>query len=83
MPTTAQTPPQVARHYGVSADKITRLIEAGELQAINLASPGCTRPRWRITEAHLEEFERRRAAVPPEPKPKRRRRQRAGVKEFF
>lgn len=77
-----RTVPQLAKYYGVAPKKIRELVEAGELQAIDLASPSSTRPRLAITEASVEAFEARRA-VGPKPKPARRRKTTASVKDYF
>ncbi len=67
------TPPQLARHYGVSVDKVIRWILAGELQALNLATTTGGRPRYRITAEAVEQFEARRAVVAPPPRQRRRK----------
>jgi excisionase family DNA binding protein len=67
------TPPEVARRYGVSAEKVIGWIRRGELRAINLAARRGRRPRWRIGQADLLAFENRRAAIPEAPQPRRRR----------
>ncbi len=50
------TPPAVAKRYKVSPDTVRLWIESGKLKAINLAQPG-KRPRYRITEQALAEFD--------------------------
>ncbi len=77
------TPPEFARRYRISAEKVIGLILTGELGAIDVRSTGATRPRWRILPEHIEAFERRRAAVPPPPKRRKRRQSVAGVKQYF
>jgi excisionase family DNA binding protein len=61
------TPPEVARRWGVSSDKVRAWIENGELRAINLAARTSGRPRYRIDMADVLAFERTREAkgVPP------------------
>lgn len=76
------TPPQIARRWGVKAEKVRTLIKAGELRAIDLATKRGGRPRYRVHEADLLVFERRRE-VRPLPKTQRRKRARADVIEFF
>lgn len=76
------TPPRVAQHFGVSADKVRAWITSGQLDAIDVSTRPGGRPRWRISEANLLEFEARRAATPP-PKPKRRRRRDPAITEYF
>ncbi len=56
------TPSQVARRYGVSADKVLAWIRAGELRAINVAvKADGSLPRYRIDPTALADFERERA----------------------
>ena len=76
------SPREIAERYAVAPEKVLLWIDVGELAAVNVASPGSSRPRWRVTAEALEAFERRRAAVPPAPRPKRRQRP-ADVKRFF
>ena len=78
------TPPKVAKRYGISPEKVVHWILTGELRAINVATnPNGLRPRYRIDEADLEDFERRRAVSGPAPKPTRRRQKPEGVTEYF
>jgi excisionase family DNA binding protein len=58
------TPPQLARLWGISPDKVLAFIHAGELRAVNLATRRSGRPRYRIDQADVAEFERRREATP-------------------
>jgi hypothetical protein len=74
------TPPDLARRYRCKPSKIIAAIRSGELVAIDLAAPGSSRPRYRISPAAIEDFERRRA-VTVLPRPIRRRRSQA-VKSF-
>ncbi len=72
-----------ARHYtvadlcaefGTSKVRVLAWIAAGELAAINIGSPGCKRPTWRITQDALDAFIAARSTQPPAPKPARRQR---------
>jgi hypothetical protein len=74
------TPPQLARRYGVKASKVVGWIRSGELRALDLATRGSRRPRYRIPPGSIEEFERGRSAAPL-PRPIRRRRPPA-IKSF-
>jgi excisionase family DNA binding protein len=76
------TPPEVARLWGVSPDKVLAWIRAGELRAVNAATTQHGRPRYLIDRADLAAFEQRRAATPA-PAAGRRRRTPAQVIEFF
>ncbi len=58
------TAPQVAEHFGVSPAKVITWIRQGELEALNLAHRGCTRPRYSISQDALEAFELARTVVP-------------------
>jgi hypothetical protein len=76
------TPPELARRWGISSDKILRWIVSGELRATNAALSGHGRPRWLIDLADLAEFEARRAAQPKAAAP-RRRKESENVIAFF
>lgn len=77
------TPPQLARQYGVSTDKVLGWIRSGELRAVNVATRPDGRPRWVIDAADLLAFERQRQARPRSPAAPRRRPKSAGVIEYF
>lgn len=62
--------------------KINGFIEAGELHAVNLASPESTRPRYAISDEAIEAFLARRAVV-PKVAPVRRRRSATAGKDYF
>jgi len=76
------TPNELAQEWRVSPAKVRKLIEAGELRAINMATSLRCRPRWFIDRADVERFEALRAAR-PEIRPQRRQRNRAGIVEFI
>jgi hypothetical protein len=75
------TPPEIAARWRVSEDKILNLIRTGRLRAFDVASPGSTRPRWRVPLDALLAFEAGR--TPAASAPKKRKRREAGVIEFF
>jgi len=77
------TPPQLARRYGVSPDKVVAWIRSGQLRAVNVASTLSGRPRWRIAEADIVAFELRRSATPAPKTTRRRRRTSPGITEYF
>lgn len=77
------TPPQVARMYGVKADKVVGWIRAGELAAFNAATKPGGRPRYLISEESLSAFESRRAIVPAAPRCRPRRKQADAFKWFY
>jgi excisionase family DNA binding protein len=68
MTQTKTTPPQLAKRWGVSADKILSLIRSGELRAIDV-SLGKKRARYLIDERDIEEFEQRRESRPVRQEP--------------
>lgn len=80
---TTLTPPQLARRWGVAADKVNALIRSGQLRAVNLAVNPNGRPRYRIYMSEIIRFEEARSTKPPLPKPQRRRRHVAAGKEWF
>jgi hypothetical protein len=78
------TPPELARRWGISPDKVVSWLRSGELRGINLAlraGPG-KRARWRISLAEVEAFEQRRGATPT-PRRTRRTKEQAEVIPFF
>jgi Helix-turn-helix domain len=76
------TPPQVARRFGISPDKVVGWIRCGELRGVNIAAKPNGRPRYVVDEADLAAFEMRRAAQ-PKPPALRRRKAIKDVIEFF
>lgn len=76
------TPPQLARRWGVAAEKVNALINSGQLRAVNLAVNPKGRPRYRIYLSEIERFETTRMSKPPAPKVRHRRRNRPAAKEW-
>ena len=65
---------QLSKRYAVSSSTVTSWIRNGELAACCVSrSPSSRKPRYRVTEAALADFEALRAAVPVPPKATRRR----------
>jgi excisionase family DNA binding protein len=82
MPST-RTVADVAARYGVSEHTVLTWIRNRELRAVNVGRrPRAGKPRWRITEDALADFERVRTPTPPPPQARRRRRP-AEVIEFY
>lgn len=79
---TKLTPPEVARRYGISPEKVHAWIRSGELRAIDVANQGSRRPRYRIDLADLEAFEERRVVVTSAPSCRRRKRD-PSTTEYF
>jgi hypothetical protein len=80
---THYSPPQLARRWGVSPDKVRHWLDAGELRGIDLATRRGGRPRWRIPLDAVLAFEQGRTATPAAPIARRRRAATAGVIEYF
>lgn len=64
---------EVAEFFKVSPDKILAFIRSGEIEAVNVATRGSRKARFRITNDQLQAFLRLRATRSA-PKPTRRRR---------
>jgi transposase len=75
----------VAARFGVTVATVLQWIHSGELRALNVArKPSTKKPRWRVSEEALAEFEVSRSHEPPilrVRRPHRRREQ--GVVEFY
>ena len=81
---TKLTPPDVAKQWGVSPEKVIGWIRSGELRAFNAATRHSSgRPRYLIDSADLLAFEQRRRMQPTTRTPRRRCRPMAGVPEYF
>ena len=57
------TPPQLAKRWGVSPDKVLTWIRNGELKAVNVATRRSSRPRYMIDVEAIKEFELVRSAA--------------------
>ena len=68
------TPPQLAKLWGVTPEKIILWVRRGELRAIDACSRRGIRPRFLIDVDAIADFERSRAVGPPPPPAPRRRR---------
>ena len=77
------TPPKVAKRLGVSADKVRSWIAKGELNATNVAAEKGGRPRYRISETDLADFQKKRQPSKPVAPAPRRRKKDPHVIEFF
>jgi hypothetical protein len=76
----AFTPPQLAKRWAVSPDRIRAMIRSGRLAAFNLAEPG-DRAQFRISVEAVETFEKGRQIRPPA-KPHRPRQRIGPVRSF-
>lgn len=65
----------IAKLFGVHEGTVLAWIASGELKAVNVGvSLARKKPRWRITEKALEDFQLLRASMPPAtPTPRKRR----------
>ena len=70
---------QICDRYQVHEQTVLKWIANGELRAVNVGQePGKIKPRWRITEEALKEFEEARTKSP---KPKAVRRKKAAAED--
>ncbi len=76
-------PPQVAERLGVSPDKVRGWIAKGELTATNVATGKAGRPRYRVSETDLADFQAGRQPSKPLAPALRRRKKDPNVIEFF
>lgn len=81
--TTKLTPPQLARRWGISPDKVLAWIRAGELRAIDACTKLGGRPRYLIDERDIAEFEGRRSSTRQEPCLRRQQGLQNGITQFF
>lgn len=78
------TPKELAARWRCSVQHVLTLIGNGQLPGFNVAiNPHGKKPRWRIAEADVVDFERRRAGAKPQAPQKRRRPDSRDVVEFF
>lgn len=81
---THYTPPELAKQWNVSPDKVRAWIASGELEAFDASTTQGGRPRYLIRREAVEAFEARRSIQkPPEPAPRRSRRADDDVIEFY
>lgn len=76
------TPPELAKRWHCKPSTVISKIRIGDLRAFNLAGPGCTKPRFRISPEAIAEFESRKSVVTTIKPIRRTRRDLAAVKEF-
>lgn len=62
---TFHTVKEVAEQLGVNHLHVGRLIKSGQLSAVDISQkPNSRRPTWRVTDAHIEEFVKKRSPLP-------------------
>ena len=72
----------LAERWGLSKMSIFRLIQGGQLDAINV-SLNATRGKWRVSQEAVDRFERSRSTVlVDDDKPKRRRTRKPAGKRY-
>lgn len=59
------TPPQLARRWGCTPGAVLALIKSAALAAFTISPPGSRRPRWKITEESVRDYEAGRSAPAP------------------
>lgn len=79
-----KTPPEFAEDMRVKPEKVVGWIRSGELEAVDVANEGSSRPRFRITPEAIEAFLKRRRTTKPAAKTTapRRRKASSDVVEF-
>jgi hypothetical protein len=78
-------PPEIAKLYGVSVQKILAWIRNQELRAVDISQRRGAKPRWVVYAEDLAEFERRRSSTPnvATPAPSRSRTRRHDTYDRF
>ncbi len=76
------TPPQVAKSRGVNVRKILAAINSGQLIAVDWASPGSSRPAWRISPEALAAYESKRSNQPATQPARRKSRLPVSIPQF-
>lgn len=78
------TPPQLAKEWGLDADKILGWIRSGQLIAVNMATTTGGRPRYRISAEEAQAFQKRRSnSPPPQSSPRTKTPKDDGTIEFY
>ena len=77
------TPPQLAKRWGIKPSRVIAMIRSGELRGFDIsATPGVGRPRYRISQDAVLEFELKRSGAVTK-RATRRRKSQKQVIEFF
>ena len=77
-------PVELGKAIDIDTATIRKWIAEGWLPAVDMRSPGTSRPRWRISESNFEAFVKSRSNYKPEKTTRRRRRNDAAdLKRFF
>jgi len=62
----------LSKRFAVGEHTVLAWIRSGDLRAINVGRKNGGRPKWRVTEQALADFEQLRAPDPPLPRARRR-----------
>jgi transposase len=73
---------EIRERYAVGEHTVLDWIRQGVMRAIDVSRKAGGRPKWRVTQEAMDEFEQSRTPTPLPPKAKRRKRP-AGVIEFY
>jgi len=76
-------PVELGKAIDIDTATVRKWIVEGWLPAVDMRSPGTSRPRWRIDKAGYESFVKKRSNTPPPAPKKRRRKVSDGLEEFF
>ena len=76
-------PVELGKAIGIDTATVRKWIAEGWLPAVDMRSPGTSRPRWRISEEGYEAFVKKRSNTPPPTPQRRRRNDAADLKRFF
>jgi transposase len=72
----------LCERFGVGEHTVLGWIRSGAVAAVDVSRKPGGRPKWRVTQAALEAFERSRTPTPPAPRGRRKKRP-ADVVEFY
>lgn len=74
----------IMQRYGVTQHTVLAWIASGELKALNVGvTRGKKKPRWRVTEQAINDFEALREKNSPPPAREQRRRKSNDVVKFY
>jgi len=76
------TCPEVAKYLRISPEKCIGFIRSGELKAFNVGK-GKTKPRYRISQQAIDDFEASRLVITQPKTTRRKRRRDPSIIEFF
>lgn len=80
----SRTPRALAEEWASSTEHVLGLIHSGQLRAFSISPPGSKRPRFRIPDDAVAEYERLHSNGPqPAAQPQRRKRPQRGKHKFY